>query len=259
MTEIVIASAARTPVGSFNGSLSGFSAAVLGEIAIKEALKRAKVDAADVSEVLMGQVLTAAQGQNPARQAALAAGVPKEKTAMTINQVCGSGMRSVALAYQAIRSGDSRIVVAGGEESMSLSPHAQHLRNGKKMGNLDLIDTMIKDGLWCAMNDYHMGNTAENVARQFQITRQQQDEFACASQNKAEAAQKAGKFKAEIVSVTIKSKKGDAIFENDEYIRAGTTMEALLPQGFAAWAAAAARWRITAGSRAPTSCGSPRN
>ena len=227
MTEIVIASAARTPVGSFNGSLSGFSAAVLGEIAIKEALKRAKVDAADVSEVLMGQVLTAAQGQNPARQAALAAGVPKEKTAMTINQVCGSGMRSVALAYQAIRSGDSRIVVAGGEESMSLSPHAQHLRNGKKMGNLDLIDTMIKDGLWCAMNDYHMGNTAENVARQFQITRQQQDEFACASQNKAEAAQKAGKFKAEIVSVTIKSKKGDTIFENDEYIRAGTTMEAL--------------------------------
>jgi acetyl-CoA C-acetyltransferase len=227
MTEIVIASAARTPVGSFNGSLSGLSAAALGEIVIKEALKRANVDAADVSEVLMGQVLTAAQGQNPARQAALAAGIPKEKTAMTINQVCGSGMRAVALAYQAIRSGDSRIVVAGGEESMSMSPHAQHLRNGKKMGNLDLIDTMIKDGLWCAMNDYHMGNTAENVARQFQITRQQQDEFACASQNKAEAAQKAGKFKAEIVSVTIKSKKGDTIVENDEYIRAGTTMEAL--------------------------------
>jgi acetyl-CoA C-acetyltransferase len=227
MTEIVIASAARTPVGSFNGSLSGLSAAALGEIVIKEALKRANVDAADVSEVLMGQVLTAAQGQNPARQAALAAGIPKEKTAMTINQVCGSGMRAVALAYQAIRSGDSRIVVAGGEESMSMSPHAQHLRNGKKMGNLDLIDTMIKDGLWCAMNDYHMGNTAENIARQFQITRQQQDEFACASQNKAEAAQKAGKFKAEIVSVTIKSKKGDTIVENDEYIRAGTTMEAL--------------------------------
>jgi acetyl-CoA C-acetyltransferase len=227
MTEIVIASAARTPVGSFNGSLSGLSAAALGEIAIKEALKRANVDVADVSEVLMGQVLTAAQGQNPARQAALAVGIPKEKTAMTINQVCGSGMRSVALAYQAIRSGDSRIVVAGGEESMSMSPHAQHLRNGKKMGNLDLIDTMIKDGLWDAINNYHMGNTAENIARQFQITRQQQDEFACASQNKAEAAQKAGKFKAEIVPVTIKSKKGDTIFEDDEYIRAGTTMEAL--------------------------------
>jgi acetyl-CoA C-acetyltransferase len=227
MTEIVIAAAARTPVGSFNGSLGGFSAAALGEIAIKEALKRANVDPTDVSEVLMGQVLTAAQGQNPARQAALAAGIPKEKTAMTINQVCGSGMRAVALAYQAIRSGDSRIVVAGGQESMSLSPHAQHLRNGKKMGNLDLIDTMIKDGLWCAMNDYHMGNTAENIARQFQITRQEQDEFACASQNKAEAAQKAGKFKAEIVSVTIPTKKGDVIFENDEYVRAGTTMDAL--------------------------------
>ncbi|MGB8274914.1 MAG: acetyl-CoA C-acetyltransferase [Alphaproteobacteria bacterium] len=227
MTDIVIAAAARTPVGSFNGSLSGFAASALGEIAIKEVLKRAKVDPADVSEVLLGQVLTAAQGQNPARQAALAAGVPKEKTAMTINQVCGSGMRAVALAYQAIRAGDSQVVVAGGQESMSMSPHAQHLRNGKKMGNLDFIDTMIKDGLWCAMNDYHMGVTAENVARQFQITRQEQDEFACASQNKAEAAQKAGKFKDEIVPVVIKSKKGDTVFDTDEYVRAGTTLEAL--------------------------------
>jgi len=227
MTDIVIAAAARTPVGSFNGSLSGFVAAALGEIAIKEVLKRAKVDPADVSEVLLGQVLTAAQGQNPARQAALAAGVPKEKTAMTINQVCGSGMRAVALAYQAIRAGDSQVVVAGGQESMSMSPHAQHLRNGKKMGNLEFIDTMIKDGLWCANNGYHMGNTAENVARQFQITRQEQDEFACASQNKAEAGQKAGKFKDEIVPIVIKSKKGDTIFDSDEYVRAGTTLEML--------------------------------
>jgi acetyl-CoA C-acetyltransferase len=227
MTDIVIAAAARTPVGSFNGALSSLSGSDLGAIVIKEVLKRAGVDAADVSEVIMGQVLTAAQGQNPARQAALAAGIPNDKTAMTVNQVCGSAMRAIALGYQAIKVGDSAIVVAGGQESMSLSPHAAHLRNGKKMGNLEFIDTMIKDGLWCATNGYHMGNTAENVARKWQITRQAQDEFAVLSQNKTEAAQKAGKFKDEIVPVTIADKKNTIIVDKDEYPRAGLELDQL--------------------------------
>ena len=227
MTDIVIAAAVRTPVGSFNGSLSTLPASDLGTIVINEALKRAGVDAADVSEVIMGQVLTAAQGQNPARQAALNAKIPFEKTAMTVNQVCGSSLRSVALGFQAIKVGDSQIVVAGGQESMSMAPHAAHLRNGKKMGDLDFIDTMIKDGLWCASLDYHMGNTAENVANKWQVTREDQDEFAAASQNKAEAAQKAGKFKDELVSVTIASRKGDIVVDKDEYPRAGVTVESL--------------------------------
>jgi acetyl-CoA C-acetyltransferase len=227
MTEIVIAAAARTPVGSFNGSLSTLPASDLGAIAIREVLKRAGVAAGDVSEVILGQVLTAAQGQNPARQAALDAQIPAEKTALTVNQVCGSALRAVALGYQAILAGDSTIVVAGGQESMSQAPHAAHLRNGKKMGNLEFIDTMIKDGLWCATNDYHMGNTAENVASKWQVTRQDQDEFAAASQNKTEAAQKAGKFKDEIVSVTIADRKGDIVVDKDEYPRAGVTVESL--------------------------------
>ena len=227
MTEIVIAAAARTPVGSFNGALSSLSGSDLGAIVIKEVLKRAGVDAADVSEVIMGQVLTAAQGQNPARQAALAAGIPNEKTAMTVNQVCGSAMRAIALGYQAIKVGDSSIVIAGGQESMSLSPHAAHLRNGKKMGNLEFIDTMIKDGLWDAFNGYHMGNTAENVAKQWQITRQAQDEFAVLSQNKTEAAQKAGKFKDEIVPVTIADRKSTIVVDKDEYPRAGVELDQL--------------------------------
>ena len=227
MTDIVIAAAARTPVGSFNGALSSLSGSDLGAIVIKEVLKRAGVDVADVSEVIMGQVLTAAQGQNPARQALLAAGIPNEKTAMTVNQVCGSAMRAIALGYQAIKVGDSAIVVAGGQESMSLSPHAAHLRNGKKMGNLEFIDTMIKDGLWCATNGYHMGNTAENVARKWQITRQAQDEFAVLSQNKTEAAQKAGKFKDEIVPVTIADKKNTIVVDKDEYPRAGVELDQL--------------------------------
>ena len=227
MTDIVIVAAARTPVGSFNGSLASLTAADLGAIAIGEVLKRGGVPTDAVSEVIMGQVLTAAQGQNPARQAALAAKIPVEKTAVTVNQVCGSAMRAVALGYQAIKCGDSEVVVAGGQESMSMAPHAAHLRNGKKMGNLEFIDTMIKDGLWCAGNDYHMGNTAENVAKQWQVTRQDQDEFATASQNKAEAAQKAGKFKDEIVPVTIASKKGDIVVDTDEYPRAGVTLESL--------------------------------
>ncbi len=227
MTEVVIASAARTPVGSFNGSLSSVPASYLGEVAIREAMKRASVAPEDVSEVIMGQVLTAAQGQNPARQAALAAGIPQDRTAMTVNQVCGSAMRATALGYQAIRVGDSGIVVAGGQESMSQAPHAAHLRNGKKMGPLEFTDTMVKDGLWCASNDYHMGNTAENVARKWQITREAQDALACESQNKAEAAQKEGRFKDEIVSVTIAGRKGDTVVEDDEYPRHGTTIETL--------------------------------
>jgi len=227
MTEIVIAAAARTPVGSFNGSLSSLAASDLGVIVIEEALKRANVAPEDVSEVIMGQVLTAAQGQNPARQAALAAKIPVEKTAVTVNQVCGSSLRSVALGYQAIKVGDSSIVVAGGEESMSLAPHAAHLRTGKKMGDLDFVDTMIKDGLWCAINGYHMGITAENVAKKWQITRHDQDEFAVGSQNKAEAAQNAGRFKDEIVPVTIASKKGDIVVDKDEYPRAGVVIESL--------------------------------
>jgi acetyl-CoA C-acetyltransferase len=225
--EIVIVGAARTPVGSFNGSLSTLPAHALGEVAIRAALERAGVDAADVDEVIMGQVLTAAQGQNPARQAAIAAGIPKEATAWGVNQVCGSGLRSVALGAQQISSGDAEIIVAGGQESMSQAPHAAYLRTGQKMGDLNMVDTMIKDGLWEAFNGYHMGNTAENVARQWQITREEQDKFATASQNKAEAAKKAGKFKDEIAPVTIKTRKGDVVVDEDEYIREGATIESV--------------------------------
>ncbi|WP_341898672.1 acetyl-CoA C-acetyltransferase [Ferrovibrio terrae] len=227
MTDIVIASAARTPVGSFNGALSGVPAHYLGQVAIDGALKRAGVQPNEVSEVIMGQILTAAQGQNPARQASINAGLPVEVPAWGVNMLCGSGLRAVALGFQAVRNGDSAIVVAGGQESMSQAPHAAYLRAGHKMGDLGFIDTMIRDGLWDAFNGYHMGNTAENVAKQFQITRDQQDEFAAKSQNKAEAAQKAGRFKDEIVPVTIKGRKGDTVVENDEYIRHGSTVDAM--------------------------------
>ncbi len=206
MTEIVIAAAARTPVGAFNGGLSSVPAHHLGQVAIGEAIKRAGIAVGDVSEVIMGQILAAGEGQNPARQAAIGAGIPVEVTAYGVNQLCGSGLRTVALGYQAIRNGDSAIVVAGGHESMSQAPHCVHLRNGVKMGDAQMVDTMIKDGLWDAFNGYHMGNTAENVAQRWQITREQQDQFAVASQNKAEAAQKAGRFKDEIVPVTIKTR-----------------------------------------------------
>jgi len=225
--EIVIVSAARTPVGSFNGSLSSLPAHALGQVAIKAALERAKVDPGDVDEVIMGQVLPAGQGMNPARQAAMGAGVPIDATAFGINQVCGSGLRAVALGAQQIATGAADIVVAGGQESMSLSPHVAHLRNGQKMGNLELVDCMIKDGLWDIFNGYHMGVTAENVARQWQITREEQDKFATASQNKAEAAKKAGKFKDEIVPVVVKTRKGETVFADDEFIKDGVTYEAL--------------------------------
>ncbi|MDJ0685046.1 MAG: acetyl-CoA C-acetyltransferase [Alphaproteobacteria bacterium] len=227
MTDVVIASAARTPVGAFNGALSTVSASDLGAIAVKEALSRAGVDGADVDEAILGQVLTGAVGQNPARQAAMDAGIPQERTAVTINQVCGSGLRAVALGRQAIMSGDSAIVVAGGQESMSLAPHAAHLRTGKKMGDFEFTDTMIKDGLWCAFNGYHMGTTAENVAEKWQLTRDQQDEFAAASQQKAEAAQKSNRFADEIAPVTIKTRKGETVVDADEYPRHGTTVETL--------------------------------
>ncbi|MFG1295498.1 MULTISPECIES: acetyl-CoA C-acetyltransferase [Xanthobacter] len=225
--EVVIVAAARTPVGSFNGGLAPLPAHELGAIVVKAALERAGVPATAVSEVILGQVLTAAQGQNPARQASIKAGLPIESPAWTVNQVCGSGLRTVALGAQAIANGDSDVVVAGGHESMSQSVHAAHLRNGQRMGNLEFVDTMIKDGLWDAFNGYHMGMTAENVARQFQITRAEQDEFAVASQNKAEAAQKAGKFKDEIVPVTISTRKGDVVVSEDEYIRHGATIDAM--------------------------------
>src|SRR5579885_3051054 len=225
--DVVIVGAARTPVGSFNGSLSSLPAHALGKVAVEGALSRAGIEGKQVSEVILGQILTAAQGQNPARQASIAAGIPVEVPAWGVNQLCGSGLRAVALGYQAILNGDSEIVVAGGQESMSMAPHCAHLRGGVKMGDFQMIDTMIKDGLWDAFNGYHMGNTAENVARQWQITRQQQDEFAVASQNKAEAAQKAGKFKDEIVPVTIKSRKGDIVVDSDEYPKHGTTVEAI--------------------------------
>lgn len=227
MSEVVIASAARTPVGAFSGGLSSVPASYLGTVAIKEAMNRAGVSPEDVDEAIMGQILTAGTGQNPARQAAMDAGIPQEKTAYQINQLCGSGLRTVALGYQAIRNGDSKIVVAGGQESMSQSPHCAHLRDGTKMGDVKFVDTMIKDGLWDAFNGYHMGNTAENVARQWQLTRDQQDEFAVASQNKAEAAQKAGKFKDEIVAHTIKTRKGDVVVEEDEYIKHGVTVDSI--------------------------------
>ncbi|MGJ4888432.1 acetyl-CoA C-acetyltransferase [Bradyrhizobium sp. HKCCYLR20261] len=225
--DVVIVSAARTAVGSFNGAFASVPAHDLGAVAIKAALERAGVEPGRVSEVIMGQILTAAQGQNPARQASIAAGIPVDSPAWGINQLCGSGLRSVALGYQALKNGDSDIVVAGGQESMSMAAHAQYLRAGVKMGSLELVDTMIKDGLWDAFNGYHMGNTAENVAKQYQITRAQQDEFAVASQNKAEAAQKAGKFKDEIAPVTIKGRKGDTVVDTDEYPRHGATLEAM--------------------------------
>ena len=225
--DIVIVSAARTPVGAFNGAFANLPAHELGRTAIKAALKRAGVDGRQVSEVIMGQILSAGQGQNPARQASIAAGIPVESPAWGVNQLCGSGLRTVALGYQAILNGDSDIVVAGGQESMSMAPHCAHLRNGVKMGNYEMIDTMIKDGLWDAFNGYHMGNTAENVARQWQITRAQQDEFAVKSQNKAEAAMKSGRFKVEITPVTIKTRKGDVVVDTDEYPKAGVTMESI--------------------------------
>jgi acetyl-CoA C-acetyltransferase len=225
--DIVIVGAARTPVGAFNGALAGLPAHELGKVAISAALQRAKVEPGSVSEVIMGQILTAGQGQNPARQASIAAGIPVEVPAWGVNQLCGSGLRSVALGYQAILNGDSEIVVAGGQESMSQAQHCAHLRNGTKMGALELVDTMIKDGLWDAFNGYHMGNTAENVARQWQITRQQQDEFAVGSQNKAEAAQKGGRFKEEITAITIKTRKGDVVVDADEFPRHGTTLDAV--------------------------------
>jgi acetyl-CoA C-acetyltransferase len=225
--DIVIVGAARTPVGAFNGALASLPAHDLGKIAIQAALDRAGIEAGTVSEVIMGQILTAGQGQNPARQASIGAGIPVETPAWGVNQLCGSGLRAVALGYQAIMNGDSEIVVTGGQESMSQAPHVAHLRNGVKMGDLQMVDTMIKDGLWDAFNGYHMGNTAENVARQWQITRAQQDEFAVASQNKAEAAQKAGRFKDEIVPVTVKTRKGDILVDADEYPRHGTTLDAV--------------------------------
>lgn len=225
--DIVIASAARTPVGSFSGAFATVQAHDLGAVAITEALSRAKVDGGEVSELIFGQVLTAGQGQNPARQASIKAGIPIEASAWTLNQVCGSGLRTVAIAMQQILSGDADIVVAGGQENMTLSPHCQHLRAGHKMGDYSMVDTMIKDGLWDAFNGYHMGQTAENVANQWQITRDEQDEFAVASQNKAEAAQKAGKFKDEIAPVTVKHRKGETIVDADEYIRHGATIESV--------------------------------
>ena len=227
MEDIVIVSAARTPVGSFNGAFASVPAHKLGEAALRGALERAKVAPDEVSEVILGQVLTAAQGQNPARQASIAAGLPVATPAWGINMVCGSGLRAVALAAQAIRNGDSRIVAAGGQESMSLSTHAAYLRAGQKFGDMQLIDTMIRDGLWDAFNGYHMGVTAENVAKQWEISREEQDRFAVASQNKAEAARKAGRFKDEIVPVTVKTRKGDTVVDTDEYIRDGATYEAM--------------------------------
>ena len=227
MSPIVIASAARTPVGSFSGAFANTPAHVLGEVAIRGALERAGVSADDVSEVVLGQVLTANQGMNPARQASRAAGVPDAAPAWSINQVCGSGLRSVAIAYQQILAGDASIVVAGGQENMSLAPHVAHLRAGKKMGPLEFADTMIKDGLTDVFYGYHMGITAENVAEKWQIGRDEQDAFAVASQNKAEAAQKAGKFKDEIVPVTIKGRKGDTVVDEDEYIRHGASLDAM--------------------------------
>ena len=224
-SAIVIASAARTPVGAFNGALATLPAHDLGKIVIKAALERARVEAGDVSEVIMGQILAAGAGQNPARQASIGAGIPVDAPAWGMNQLCGSGLRAVALGAQQIELGSSKVVVAGGMESMSQAPHCAHLRDGTKMGDLKFIDTMIKDGLWDAFNGYHMGNTAENVARQWQITREEQDRFAVASQNKAEAAKKAGKFKDEITPVTIKTRKGETVVADDEYIKEGVTYE----------------------------------
>jgi acetyl-CoA C-acetyltransferase len=225
--DIVIVSAARTPVGAFNGAFASLTAAQLGTVALKAAIERAGIEPGHVDEVILGQVLTAAQGQNPARQAAIHAGVPQTSPAWGMNQLCGSGLRAVALGMQQIASGDATIVAAGGMESMSKAPHAQHLRDGVKMGDYQMIDTMIKDGLWDAFNGYHMGTTAENVATKWQITRDQQDAFAVASQNKAEAAQAAGKFKDEICAVTIAGRKGDVIVSDDEYIKKGVTLDSV--------------------------------
>ncbi|ACA15770.1 acetyl-CoA acetyltransferase [Methylobacterium sp. 4-46] len=227
MSDVVIVSAVRTPVGAFNGSFASLPAHELGAIAIKAALERAKVSPEDVDEVIFGQVLTAGAGQNPARQAAMAAGIPQEATAWGLNQLCGSGLRTVAVGLQQIANGDATVIVAGGQESMSMAPHAQHLRGGQKMGDLALVDTMLKDGLLDAFNGYHMGNTAENVAQRWQLTREEQDAFATRSQNKAEAARKAGRFKDEIVPVTIKTRKGEVVVDADEYIREGATVEAM--------------------------------
>ncbi len=224
-TDVVIVAAARTPVGSFNGSLSGVAASYLGTVALKAAMERAKIAAKEVDEVILGQVLAAGQGQNPARQAAVNAGISVESPAWGMNQLCGSGLRAVALGMQQIVNGDASIVAAGGQESMSKAPHVAHLRDGVKMGDWTMVDTMIKDGLWDAFNGYHMGNTAENVARQWQITRDTQDAFAVASQNKAEKAQSAGKFKDEIAPVTISTRKGDVVVSEDEYIKKGVTLE----------------------------------
>ncbi len=227
MVDVVIASGARTPVGSFLGAFANLPAHDLGTIAIKAALERAGVAPNEVSEVILGQILTAAQGQNPGRQASINAGIPFETPAYLVNQLCGSGLRSVALGYQSIRNGDASIIVAGGQESMSMAPHAAHLRNVQKMGGLEFVDTMIKDGLIDAFNNIHMGITAENVAREYQITRDEQDRFAMASQNKAEAARKEGRFKDEIVSVTIKERKGERVVADDEYIRSNATLESI--------------------------------
>ncbi|MGE0626737.1 MAG: acetyl-CoA C-acetyltransferase [Hyphomicrobiaceae bacterium] len=224
---IVIASAARTPVGSFNGALSSLPAHELGKVAIQAAIERAGIKAGDVNEVIMGQILTAGAGQNPARQASVNAGIPVESPAWAMNQLCGSGLRAVALGAQQIQSGSAAIVVAGGQESMSQAPHCAQLRDGVKMGDFKMIDTMIKDGLWDAFNGYHMGTTAENVARQFQITRGEQDKFAVASQNKAEAARKSGRFKDEIAPVTVKTRKGEVVVSDDEYIKEGVTLESV--------------------------------
>ena len=227
MTNVVIVSAGRTAVGSFNGSFANTPAHELGAAVIEGVVARAGIDKAEVSETILGQVLTAGQGQNPARQAHILAGLAKEASAWSLNQVCGSGLRAVALGAQHVQLGDAEIVVAGGQESMSLSPHVAHLRAGQKMGDMKFIDSMIKDGLWDAFNGYHMGQTAENVANQWQISRDQQDEFALASQNKAEAAQKAGKFKDEILAFTLKTRKGDIVVDSDEYIRHGATLESM--------------------------------
>ena len=225
-TDIVIASAKRTAVGSFNGAFGSTPAHELGAVAIKGALEAAKVEPKEVDEVILGQVLAAAQGQNPARQAAMKAGIPQEKTSFGVNQLCGSGLRAVALGLQQIVNGDAKIIVAGGQESMSLAPHAAYLRNGVKMGEMKFQDTMLRDGLMDAFHGYHMGNTAENIATKWQISREEQDRFAVGSQNKAEAAQKAGRFKDEIVPVTVSTRKGDVVIADDEYIRAGSTYDA---------------------------------
>ena len=227
MSDIIIASAARTPVGNFNGALSSLPAHALGTAVLREVLRRANVDGAEVSEVILGQILAAGQGQGPARQAAINAGLPVESTAYSINQLCGSGLRAIALGYQALRCGDSSIVNAGGQESMSQAQHAAHLRNGTKMGALELVDTMLKDGLIDAFHGYHMGQTAENVSEKFGISRDDQDAFALTSQNRAEAAQKAGRFKDEIVPVTVSSRKGDVVVDTDEFPRHGATLDSL--------------------------------